>query len=120
MLKDCFESILIKQYHGYSVYFHNSSNFDINFFFNTFTELGKVTPIFRNGQLISLIVKYGRHYISFHDSYLLLLSYLDKLSQSFALEQGKTIFPYSRFALVEAPFLNYIGPVPVAYALRIF
>lgn len=114
MMKTAIKSILVKEYNKHHVYIHNFGGFDGIFLFNVLTELGSVTPIFREGRLLMVKISFrdgGKNYtLIFNDSLLLLLTSLGKLGKSFNLDQGKTLFPYDFVNKMDN--LNYVGEVP--------
>jgi hypothetical protein len=102
-------SIMIRKYNGYNIYMHNMAKFDIIFLFKYLLKLGLVHPVIHNNRIISIEFNYGKnneYQIKFRDSLLLLLNSLSKLSKSFKVENGKSIFPYT---FVNENNLNYVG-----------
>jgi len=95
LLKDFFIKFLNVKYHKFTFYAHNLANYDgillMRSLLSLCEDLGlKLEPIIRDNKLISLKIKFGRTkdnryrwYIIFHDSLLLLLSSLEKLSNTF-------------------------------------
>jgi hypothetical protein len=91
-----FTKFINSNYHKYVFYAHNLSTFDGVLIMESlvyFCENNgyRLEPIIRDNKLISLKIRFGyrpdkgkyRYYIKFHDSMLILLSSLDKLSKSF-------------------------------------
>lgn len=112
MILDCLKSILIRKYHGYKIYIHNMAKFDIIFILKYLLKIAHCEPIIHNDKMLSLKAKFGKNYqynIEFKDSYLLLLTSLDKLSKYFKIGNPKTIFP---FLFVNRNNFNYEGLVP--------
>jgi alkyl sulfatase BDS1-like metallo-beta-lactamase superfamily hydrolase len=112
MILDCFKDILIRKYNGYKIYVHNLAKFDIIFLFKYLVKVGTLDPVIHNGKIISIKVNYsknGEYQVEFKDSYLILLSSLMKLCQSFNVENPKSIFPH---LFVNENNLNYEGQVP--------
>jgi hypothetical protein len=108
----CLKSLLIRKYDGFKIYAHNLAKFDIIFLLKYLLKLATIKPIIHSGKIISLTVNYGengQYKIEFRDSLLLLLSSLDSLSESFKIENKKSIFPH---LFVNENNLNYIGNVP--------
>jgi hypothetical protein len=106
------KSIMIRKYNGYNVYMHNMAKFDIIFLLKYLIELGTVQPRIHNGRIINIDLKFGKsnkYQLQFRDSYLLLLSSLDKLCKSFTVVNTKIVFP---IFFVKEDNLNYIGKVP--------
>ena len=58
MMKTAIKSILVKEYNKHHVYIHNFGGFDGIFLFNVLTELGSVTPIFREGRLLMVKISF--------------------------------------------------------------
>ena len=118
MLLAGLKDICKKEYKGYTIYFHNFSRFDGIFIFNILSKIGRVNPIFRDSNLISMRLRYRKLKFLFYDSYLITLASLAKLAKAFKLNQGKTIFPYS-FVNLPNINLNYIGGVPDAHHFNV-
>jgi hypothetical protein len=88
------------------------AKFDIIFLLKYLVKLADVNPIIHNGKIIQLDIKYGpnnQYKITIKDSYLILLSSLDKLSKAFNVVSPKGIFPH---LFVNKDNLNYIGEIP--------
>lgn len=98
------------------------SNFDGIFFLSILAGLAsenivRVTPIFRNGSMVSIHIKYGpkfKYNIALRDSYLLMDKSLKDLTLHFKVDNVKTSFPYN---FLNEKFnsnidLNYVGPIP--------
>uniref|UniRef100_UPI0030DF7CCB DNA polymerase n=1 Tax=Daedaleopsis nitida TaxID=1140402 RepID=UPI0030DF7CCB len=87
--KQLFKQLLRKKYNGYSVYAHILSRFYIIFLFKYICELHNtygyiVKPIIKDGDVISIKIKNDKGVsITFKDSYLLLVSSLFNLSNTF-------------------------------------
>lgn len=115
LLKTAIKSLMIEKYNNYKVYIHNLSSFDGIFLLRILAKLEntKLISIIKDGKMIALTLKYGNKCkITFHDSMLLLPSSLDKLSNSFNIENKKVIFPI-KYLLNNLEFqLNYEGAVP--------
>ena len=112
MILDALKSILIRKYNGYKVYIHNMAKFDIIFILKYLLKIAYCEPIIHNDKMLSLKAKFGKnnnYQIEFKDSYLILLSSLDKLSKYFKIDSPKTIFP---FLFVNINNLDYEGIVP--------
>jgi hypothetical protein len=112
MILHCLESILIRKYNGHKIYVHNLAKFDIIFLLKYLVKFASVKPVIHNGRIISLVLNYGKdleYQIEFKDSYLILLNSLAKLSKSFSVDDGKSIFPH---LFVSKDNLNYKGNVP--------
>jgi len=112
MILDCFKDILIRKYNKTNVYIHNLAKFDIIFLLKYLVKLGVVHPIIHNKRIISINLNYGpdnKYQIQFRDSYLILLSSLMKLCNSFKIKNSKTIFPH---LFVNENNLDYVGAVP--------
>jgi hypothetical protein len=113
MMLSCLKSLLIRKYDGFKIYAHNLAKFDIIFLLKYLLKLATIKPIIHSGKIISLTVNYGengQYKIEFRDSLLLLLSSLDSLSESFKVEDKKSIFPH---LFVNENNLDYIGKVPI-------
>jgi hypothetical protein len=106
------KDLCIKKYKNYKIYLHNFSKFDGIFLLKALTnvENASVEPIIHDGKLINISFSSHHNNISiyFRDSYLLLLSSLSKLGNSFNLKNDhkKSIFP------ILFNDINYIGSVP--------
>ena len=112
MILDALNSILIRKYNGYKVYIHNMAKFDIIFILKYLLKVADCEPIIHNDKMLSLKAKFGektKYQIEFKDSYLILLSSLDKLSKFFKIDNPKTIFP---FLFVNINNLDFEGKVP--------
>lgn len=110
MLKSCLRSIFVKGNHGATVYCHNLTGFESVFLLKVISSFKdfKVLPIFKNGKVINIKVSFGKNYVNFRDSLLILPVSLRKLAIAFNIE-NKGIFPYN---FVTNNNLNYVGPVP--------
>jgi len=95
--KSLFNKLLQPKYYGYSVYAHNLSRFDIIFIFKYIASLKnefKITPIIKDGNIISLTIEKGNNIkIIFKDSYLILPSGLAKLTKTFNVDTPKGLEP---------------------------
>jgi hypothetical protein len=112
MILDCLKSMLIRKYNRQKVYVHNLAKFDIIFLLKYLVKIASVKPIIHNGRIISIILNFGKnleYQIEFKDSYLMLLNSLDSLSDSFKVDNAKSVFPH---LFVNKDNLNYIGEVP--------
>jgi hypothetical protein len=112
MLISALKSILIRKYNGYNIYIHNLAKFDVIFLFKYLVKLGEVSPIIHNGRIISINLNFGKNLkyrIQFKDSYLILLSSLEKLGKNFGTQTQKTIFPHK---FIRENNLDYIGEIP--------
>ena len=107
------------------IYIHNLSNFDGIFILNSLAEIKcearesdkkiDITPILRNGNFITIKIKFNKYNISIRDSYLLLPLSLSKLSKQFQVEHEKTTFPHNFLndkINNENIDLNYVGLIP--------
>lgn len=120
----CFNSLFKPKYSGYNIYIHNLSKFDGIFLisnlikFDNGTVAGKfkidIKPIIRNGDMISIKIKFGKYNLTLLDSLLLLPTSLSKLTNSFNIKNTKTTFPYNFLNdnYNKNIDLNYIGPIP--------
>nr|YP_009487322.1 hypothetical protein [Russula virescens]AWB36224.1 hypothetical protein [Russula virescens] len=112
MMEACFKSLFVRKYNKFSVYIHNLTKFDIVFLLKYLIKHVQVNPIIHKGRIIQLNINYGpdlQYNLNFKDSYLMLLSSLEKLGKSFNIEIKKSIFPH---LFVNKYNLNYIGEVP--------
>jgi len=94
-LIEFFLQFIDKKFHKFRLYAHNLSSFDgiliMEAFFHMSEQHGfRLEPIIKDNKIISLKIRFGktsgnkyRYYIEFHDSLLLLLGSLDKLSKTF-------------------------------------
>uniref|UniRef100_UPI00397B4606 DNA polymerase n=1 Tax=Salmonella sp. SAL4457 TaxID=3159912 RepID=UPI00397B4606 len=91
--KELLEALLRRKYRGYIVYAHNLSKFDLIFLFKYLAKLWmfdgyKVTPIFKDGAAISIVVTNNNGVsLTFRDSYLILPSSLKTLAETFKTNQ---------------------------------
>lgn len=88
------------------------AKFDIIFLLKYLVKLVEVKPIIHDGKIIQIDIKFGpdnQYKLTFKDSYLILLSSLNKLCKSFNVETVKSIFPH---LFVNENNFNYIGEVP--------
>jgi DNA polymerase family B len=112
MILTALKSIMIRKYNGYKIYVHNLAKFDVIFFLKYLVKLGIVQPIIHNERIISINFNFGvdnKYSLHFRDSYLILLSSLNKLCKSFKVETLKSVFPY---LFVNENNFNYEGNVP--------
>lgn len=92
--------IFTGKFNKYRIYAHNLSSFDGVLLLRTLIAIGdrhniKIEPLIRDNKIISIKCRYEyrkdlnkyRYSIEFRDSYLLLLSSLEKLSKTFLKEQ---------------------------------
>jgi hypothetical protein len=94
-LNEFFLQFIDKNYHKFRLYAHNLSSYDgiliLEALFQMYEDCGfKIEPVIRENKIISLKLRFGktkenkfRYYIKFHDSLLILLDSLPKLSNSF-------------------------------------
>ena len=94
-MEDFLLNFFQRRLHKNIIYAHNLTSFDGVFILKSLLKLGEkydfsIQPIFRDGKLILIKCRFGldknnkhKYYIKFHDSMLLLLSSLDKLSKTF-------------------------------------
>jgi hypothetical protein len=112
MFTNCFNKLIDYKQNNKNlvVYFHNFAKFDSYFILKYLVKLGKVKPIIKDGNIISINFKYKYKNktvtIVFKDSYLLLLASLRDLCKSFNVKTHKSIFPYL------FNDINYNGEVP--------
>jgi hypothetical protein len=85
------------------------ARFDMIFLLKYLVKLGNIKPIIHNGKFISVDLITDKINLKFKDSYLLLLTGLDKLCKSFKIKNPKVQFPI--FFLTENN-LEYEGIVP--------
>nr|YP_009710567.1 DNA polymerase type B [Amanita pseudoporphyria]QFZ98516.1 DNA polymerase type B [Amanita pseudoporphyria] len=95
IIQEHFIQYLNKKYHKYVLYAHNFSSFDGILIFESLVKMCeeydyKLDPLIKDNKIISVKMRFGRvsgtkyrYYIEFHDSLLLLLSSLEKLSKTF-------------------------------------
>lgn len=122
MIDSVFEDLTNKKYNRYTIYLHNMAKFDSAFLLNNLIKKFKVTPIMKDGKLLSLtlikkqpemvseigIKKFPRITLYIKDSFLLIPTSLKDAAISFnVLHKG--IFPYN---FVNKNRLNYIGSTP--------
>lgn len=111
MLLASLRYLLQPRFRGYKVYLHNFSYFDGVFLLKHIPSVcQKVTPIIRDGRIISLKIKYGKNYlITIFDSMNLLPAALEALARTFQVE-NKGIFPHN--FVNNRSDINYVGEVP--------
>jgi DNA polymerase type B, organellar and viral len=93
--KEFFIQFIDTKYHKFVLYAHNFSSFDGILILESLVYMCenhnlKIEPLIRDNKIISIKIRFGktsqnryRYYIDFHDSLLLLLSSLEKLSITF-------------------------------------
>jgi hypothetical protein len=112
IMEACFKHLFIRKYNKYNVYIHNLTKFDIVFLLKYLIKHVKVDPIIHRGRIIQLKINYGpdlQYQMALKDSYLILLSSLEKLGINFGIDIKKSVFPHK---FVNENNLNYIGDVP--------
>ena len=114
MFSAAFDSIKARKYNYQKIYIHNLSYFDGVFLLKNLSEIGKIKPLMRNGQIynirLELLGDRNQKYVFYlRDSLLILPHSLDKLAKSFNVSNKKVIFPI--FSVNNYP-LDYIGDVP--------
>jgi len=110
MLNSSISYLMKRKYSGYKVYLHNFSYFDGIFLMRNLSSLANnLIPIIRDGRIIDLKFHFGKNYLYFRDSYLLLPSSLAKLAKNFKVE-NKGIFPYKFINSLDT--LEYKGDIP--------
>ena len=87
------KDICRRKYNYFNIYLHNFAKFDAIFLIKHLAQIGECIPIIHKGKIISFEFKYNKITVTFRDSYLLLLSRLDKLSKSFNVVNKKGVFP---------------------------
>ena len=105
LIKQFFEKFLTSKYNGFKFYAHNLSRFDAIFMLMNLVKMKdkmsiKIEPLFRDGRLITITVKYGyratshsyRYSIEFRDSLLLLLCPLSDLIKYFVKDPNLNIY----------------------------
>jgi hypothetical protein len=115
-LANFFLRFMEPKYHKFILYAHNLSNFDSVFILESLLFISdnyniKIEPLIRDNKIISIKLRFGynkdtgyRYYIEFHDSLLLLMSSLDKLSKTFLSDKPE--LQKMDFKLVEQLLLN--------------
>jgi hypothetical protein len=95
ILQNFFLKFISQKYHKFTLYAHNFSTFDGILVLESLVYLCeengfKLEPIIKENKIISIKIRFGltsqdryRYYIEFHDSLLILLTSLDKLSKTF-------------------------------------
>jgi len=112
MMKACFNKIFVRKYNKFNIYIHNLAKFDIIFLLKHLIKNVEVEPMIHRGRIISIKIHYGKdnqYQVQFRDSYLILLSSLEKLGRNFGVVNKKSIFPH---LFVNESNLNYEGNVP--------
>jgi hypothetical protein len=99
MLIASIKDICKSKYNDYTVYAHNFSSFDGLFLLKILNKIGIITPLIKDGKLISVNLSYqvkensDKFYnLKFNDSLLLLQASLKKLGKSFKVETLKGDF----------------------------
>jgi len=94
-IKHFFIKFIQPKYHNFVLYAHNLSGFDGILILESLVYLSeecsfKIEPLIRDNKIISIKLRFGkmknnryRYHIIFHDSLLILLSSLEKLSKTF-------------------------------------
>src|ERR1700751_977642 len=112
MMKACFNKIFVRKYNKFNIYIHNLAKFDIIFLLKHLIKNVEVEPMIHRGRIISIKIHYGKdnqYQVQFRDSYLILLSSLEKLGRNFGVVNKKSKFPH---LFVNESNLNYEGNVP--------
>jgi hypothetical protein len=112
MMEACFKKLFVRKYNNFSVYIHNLTKFDIYFLLKYLVNYVQVDPLIHNGRIIQLNISFGpdlQYKMTLKDSYLILLSSLEKLGTNLGVQNKKSIFPHK---FVNINNLNYIGQIP--------
>lgn len=114
MFSAAFNVLKARKYNYQKLYIHNLSYFDGVFLVKILSEIGRLKPIMRNGQIYNLRLelkgeKNQKYILNIRDSLLLLPVSLDKLSKAFKVNRPKSIFPL--FCVNHLP-LDYKGSIP--------
>jgi hypothetical protein len=98
LFKDYFNRLFVRKNRNHHIYFHNLSGFDGIFLLRSLINQGyEIDPKINDGRLISIEVtrpKRERDVWTINDSYLILLSCIKSLSETFLKKERKGIFPY--------------------------
>jgi hypothetical protein len=109
MVIAAFRMLMVRKYYGYSIYFHNFSEFDSVFIFKTLANLPDVAPRikFRNGKFLTLYIKFDpwtklpisslkyKGTFKIYDSLLILPLSLETLGEALNKnKEQKTFFPH--------------------------
>src|SRR5258706_766872 len=105
-------SILMNpKFDGYTFYAHNLGRFDSIFILKSLitNKNIKLTPVWKDNSIISLVIKFNKIKITLLDSLQLIPGSLDNILKSFECNTKKGNFPYK---FVNKDNLNYIGNKP--------
>src|SRR5258706_15664777 len=105
-------SILMNpKFDGYTFYAHNLGMFDSIFILKSLitNKNIKLTPVWKDNSIISLVIKFNKIKITLLDSLQLIPGSLDNILKSFECNTKKGNFPYK---FVNKDNLNYIGNKP--------
>jgi DNA polymerase type B, organellar and viral len=116
----CIDNMLVPKYNKFIFYVHNLGRFDVIFLHKILLDYNLTVknkyildPLYRDNQIIRLIVKLKNNNkeikIAFVDSLNLLNSSLAKLCLDYGVDTIKGIFPY---LFVNKDNLNYVGKKP--------
>ena len=118
---DSLRSLITVKYHYKKIYIHNLSYFDGIFILDTLAKLGHLDVTMKDGKIIKLKLtsrytdpitgKVSKIILFFYDSLLILPASLDNLSNSFNIENKKSIFPFE-FINSDKFSFDYSGDVP--------
>lgn len=114
-IENFFDNLLTAENNGSYWYAHNSAQFDLIFIVKHLIQREGIIlkPIYKDGKFLSIKIKYNinenNYTLTLLDSFLLLLSGLDNLSNKFNIDIHKGIYPYY---FPTDQNLNYIGEVP--------
>lgn len=115
LIESFLNDLLTPENSGSYWYAHNSSNFDLIFLIKYLLQRDniKLKTIYKGGKFLQINVKYKvyeeEYQLTLFDSYLILLSSLDKLANNFDVDSKKGIYPYT---FANENNLNYVGEVP--------
>jgi hypothetical protein len=107
MIIAAFKTIMLRKYSGYSIYFHNFSNFDAIFILKTLSNIEgvKLKPTYRDGKFLKLSVQFDKIYnkgklgskyqgrFVIYDSMLILPVNLEELGETLGGSEFKGFFP---------------------------
>jgi len=120
-MRKSLHSLIRDKYNYKKLYIHNLSYFDGIFLLDTLSKLGRVEPTMRDGKILKLKLtctytdpitgKDSTIILIFYDSLLILPASLNNLSNSFNIENKKTIFPFE-FINSDSFSFDYSGDVP--------